>query len=852
MLNRKLVNLRERICDDWVIQLTGARKNYAQCLLDLVRDENRAIPLALALNQPSQLESRIDSILKHNRRLDLQPRRRLLVVAVTLLLTCLPLLATAQLIPLRTFQVSLFAQTPQESEETVETTEKKRGEQKKMKEMKEKKEYKEGKSIKVLDPSKFYKDQENKVYSGPQPGEKLPPLMVTNLYGENKDKAFDITAKTDGKPLILFLQDNNVASIKGMNHNIEMLSKVDNFQRKQTNASGTEIYNQGLQIGIVFLLDDANKLPDWSDEFLKGLETNNIKVCVSPDGREGPGSYGLNRNVAQTIIIAKDGKVLHNFVFTQPAFYADPHVLGAVAQAIEIQPDVLEKWLNQEMTKKSEEDVKRYKRKVTEANTKLVALKFSILHLKVKSGKISKEEAAEQLKKLGITWEEGEELFKKEQDSDKTMDKYDIGPLLDKLREDLEKLEKVTKELDAVMDGKLLKNKTDTSQKMDKYDIGPLLDKLMEDLESLKEDLDTIMNGRLLKKEADTSQKMDRARQRQVRIADPKNFSTSEEKQIFSGPQPGEKLPPLKATAINGEAKGETFDFIAKADGQPHVLFLQDGTPLGLRGLVGFTRLLDKITDKSKQKIHVQVVFLDDSPGPLAKQVSRIVPHVPSNVRLGISPDGREGPGTYGLNRNVAQTVIIAKDGKVLHNFALTQPMLSPDPYVLGAVGELIGEKPATLEKWLNAKNPIIQIKNPSEGEEVGKMLLNGTFVLNGNVVHLNGTVVKFDELRTLLRNLPEEQKSTLIIQAERDVPHEQITKVMDIAKEAGIEKIGFAIDSAEDKSSMRNKEDMRSSDSEKVDALKKRLAEMVEKGEITIEEALERYQKAFPHSEDD
>jgi len=70
-LNRELTYLQERICDDWVIQLTGERKNYAQCLLDLVLHRDRAISVALSLNQPSQLESRIDSILKNNRRLDL-------------------------------------------------------------------------------------------------------------------------------------------------------------------------------------------------------------------------------------------------------------------------------------------------------------------------------------------------------------------------------------------------------------------------------------------------------------------------------------------------------------------------------------------------------------------------------------------------------------------------------------------------------------------------------------------------------------------------------------------------------------------------------------------------------------
>ncbi len=135
LLNRELVRLQERICDDWVIRLTGARKNYAQCLLDLVRHRDRAIPLALSFNQPSQLESRIDAILKANRQLDVQLKPRLRLIAATLLLTCLPLLAMAQLVPLKTFQVSLFARTPQESAESERPTatpsdEKKENEQK--------------------------------------------------------------------------------------------------------------------------------------------------------------------------------------------------------------------------------------------------------------------------------------------------------------------------------------------------------------------------------------------------------------------------------------------------------------------------------------------------------------------------------------------------------------------------------------------------------------------------------------------------------------------------------------------------------------------------------------------------
>ena len=262
-LNRKLVHLRERICDDWVIQLTGARKNYAQCLLDLVRHENRAIPLALALNRPSQLESRIDSILKHNRRLDLKPKPRLLMLAMFLLLTCLPLLSMAQLMPLRTVQLSLFAQTPQESEEAADDVDKKSDEQKKTAEMKDKKVYKEENSVKVLAPEGFIKSQENRLFSGPQTGEKLPPLKVTGITGEFAGKPLDIIAETGRKPLILFLQDTNAVGIKGLVGASKLLLTIDAFQKKHSNVNIAEKSDQGFQIGVVFLADNLDTLPEW-------------------------------------------------------------------------------------------------------------------------------------------------------------------------------------------------------------------------------------------------------------------------------------------------------------------------------------------------------------------------------------------------------------------------------------------------------------------------------------------------------------------------------------------------------------------------------------------------------------
>ena len=78
-------------------------------------------------------------------------------------------------------------------------------------------------------------------------------------------------------------------------------------------------------------------------------------------------------------------------------------------------------------------------------------------------------------------------------------------------------------------------------------------------------------------------------------------------------------------------------------------------------------------------------------------------------------------------------------------------------------------------------KGLTVRIANPEPGEHKGTMVLNDV-------------VVQVEEMFTQFINAPEESKNMLIIQSERDVLHEQIVQVMDIAKQSGIDKIGFAI----------------------------------------------------------
>ena len=78
-------------------------------------------------------------------------------------------------------------------------------------------------------------------------------------------------------------------------------------------------------------------------------------------------------------------------------------------------------------------------------------------------------------------------------------------------------------------------------------------------------------------------------------------------------------------------------------------------------------------------------------------------------------------------------------------------------------------------------KGLIVRIANPEAGQSKGVMVLNDE-------------IIEYDDIYTNLLDQPIEIKSMLIIQSERLVLHEQIIKVIDLAKRAGIEGVGFAV----------------------------------------------------------
>ncbi len=161
---------------------------------------------------------------------------------------------------------------------------------------------------------------------------------------------------------------------------------------------------------------------------------------------------------------------------------------------------------------------------------------------------------------------------------------------------------------------------------------------------------------------------------------------------VFSGPQPGETLVPFVVTGTIGDEAGKKLDFVTRAAGKPCVLiFVHERTrpAFGLANLV-----MRLVASRSPDKLTGALVFLTNDPTDTANWMGKVKNYFPKGIGVGISPDGLEGPGAYGLNRNVAVTVLVAKDRKVTANFALVQPSNQVDgPKIFKAIADVLGEK---------------------------------------------------------------------------------------------------------------------------------------------------------------
>ena len=169
---------------------------------------------------------------------------------------------------------------------------------------------------------------------------------------------------------------------------------------------------------------------------------------------------------------------------------------------------------------------------------------------------------------------------------------------------------------------------------------------------------------------------------------------------VFSGPQPNEKLPAFKVRGILDDLAGKDLDFVEQANGQPLVLiFIHDVN----RQSIGFVRNLTRYTmSRSKEGLTTGIVMLADDTTTAEATVKRMQHALVRQAPIAVSPEGREGPGSYGLNRTMTLTILVAKENRVAANFALVQPSIQVDlPKVVEAICQVVGGPAPSLQELL-------------------------------------------------------------------------------------------------------------------------------------------------------
>jgi hypothetical protein len=162
-------------------------------------------------------------------------------------------------------------------------------------------------------------------------------------------------------------------------------------------------------------------------------------------------------------------------------------------------------------------------------------------------------------------------------------------------------------------------------------------------------------------------------------------FSLSLQDPKLSGPQPGEKTPGFRVFDVGSRQEA---DYIADGKGAPAVLvFIHELTRPG----AGLMRALDE-NGRIKQARGLRTLFIslsEDRDGA-ERHLPQVIKSLNLKCPMGISLDGKEGPGSYGLNREVMLTILVARDNKVTANFAIVSPNETDAPRIKAAIDEAL------------------------------------------------------------------------------------------------------------------------------------------------------------------
>jgi hypothetical protein len=153
----------------------------------------------------------------------------------------------------------------------------------------------------------------------------------------------------------------------------------------------------------------------------------------------------------------------------------------------------------------------------------------------------------------------------------------------------------------------------------------------------------------------------------------------------------------LRVVGVYGEFAGREVDLVEQAGGKTF-LFAIVHHPTRLAA--DLTRaLLHYGETRREDALFPAMILLAADRTEGERHMKEAVAFWNCGLPAGVSVDGVEGPGRYGLNRNVMMTVLVGQQGIVTHNFPLVQPSVTDARVILTAVTALIGgEVPSTPE----------------------------------------------------------------------------------------------------------------------------------------------------------
>jgi hypothetical protein len=169
------------------------------------------------------------------------------------------------------------------------------------------------------------------------------------------------------------------------------------------------------------------------------------------------------------------------------------------------------------------------------------------------------------------------------------------------------------------------------------------------------------------------------------------------QKSLFSGPQSGERIEPFKVLAVNGPDAGREVDYITSFGSAPTLVIFLHQLDRNIAALLSPTEKFAR--ERASAGLRTLIVYLAPDKIEGERRMRAVINSLKLEVPVGVSLDGIEGPGAYGLNREAAVTILVAKDRVVTDNFAIVQAGTVDAPRVMAAAARHVGGHVPTLEE---------------------------------------------------------------------------------------------------------------------------------------------------------